>query len=147
MAQPITFDATHVKASRHAGGQPESAAYADAIHSACELLKLMDERGILDLLRGLVGGGDAVVNTVAKALDSPEVIRGLRNFLLLTSFFATIPPEILGSLVEAAVEGAKTEKSRKAPGLLTLGRRLLGADVRHALSVMLDLAENAGRAL
>src|SRR6478672_8560275 len=121
MAQPIAF---HLP-SHHTASNPERlrdapAEHAEALLSAYELLQLLHDRGVLNLLRGLVGGGDELVGVITAAIDTPESIRAIRNFLLLTKFFASIPPDVLNSLVETVTVGAKREKSHKAPGLLSL---------------------------
>jgi uncharacterized protein YjgD (DUF1641 family) len=148
MAQPIAF---HAPAKPSAGNMerlrnaPEE--HADALLSAHELLQLLHDRGVLNLLRGLVGGGDAVIGTITAAVDTPESIRGIRNFLLLTKFFASIPPDVLSSLVETVSAGAEREKAHKAPGLLHLLWRLRNEDSRHAAAVALDLLEGLGKGL
>ena len=76
----------------------------------------MHDRGVLDLLRGLVGAGDRLAGMLTAAADAPDSLRGIRNFILLTKFFASIPPEVLDSLVRTAAEGAEREKSHRAPG-------------------------------
>ena len=148
MAEPISLRLVpngtgHVEASL----PPPAREREDAVQSAYELLQLLHERGILNLLRGLVGAGDHLVDTVAEALDTPETVRAIRNFLLLTKFFGSIRPDVLNSLVQAATEGAKREKSHKAPGIFELLRRLRNEDSRHALALMLDLVESVGRGL
>src|SRR5204862_8139966 len=87
------------------------AEHADAILSGYELLQLLHDRGVLNLLRGLVGSGDAVIGAITTAVDTPESIRAIRNFLLLTKFFANIPPDVLNSLAETVSAGAEREKS------------------------------------
>jgi uncharacterized protein YjgD (DUF1641 family) len=148
MAQPIAFHApakpapANMERLRNA---PEE--HADALLSAYELLQLLHDRGVLNLLRGLVGGGDALIGTITAAVDTPESIRAIRNFLLLTKFFASIPPDVLSSLVETVSAGAEREKAHKAPGLLHLLWRLRNEDSRHAAAVALDLLEGLGRGL
>jgi hypothetical protein len=71
-----------------------------------------------------VGGGDQLIGTIAAAVDTPESIRAIRNFLLLMKFFANIPPDVLTSLADTVNAGAKREKAQKAPGLLRLLWRL-----------------------
>jgi uncharacterized protein YjgD (DUF1641 family) len=88
-----------------------------------------------------------VVETLVEAVDTPESIRGIRNFLLLTKFFSNIRPEILNSMVQAVTEGAKKEKAHKAPGFFELCRRLHSEDTRHALAVTLDLLGSVGKGL
>jgi uncharacterized protein YjgD (DUF1641 family) len=121
--------------------------HTDAIVSALELLQLLHDRGVLDLLRGLVGAGDQLVGMLTTAAGAPESLRGMRNFILLTKFFASIPPEVLESLVRTASEGAEREKANRAPGLLQLLRRAGSEDSRHAMAVTLDLLESVGKAL
>ena len=121
--------------------------HTDAIVSALELLQLLHDRGVLELLRGLVGAGDQLVGILTTAVDTPESLRAIRNFILLTKFFASIPPEVLNSLVHTATEGAEREKANKPPGMLQLLRRLNSEESRHAMAVTLDLLESVGKAL
>ena len=102
---------------------------------------------MLNLLRGLVGSGDELIGTITSAVDKPESIRAIRNFLLLTQFFASIPPDVLSSLVETVRAGAEREKSHKAPGLLSLFARLRNEDSRHAMAVAMDLLEGFGKGM
>jgi uncharacterized protein YjgD (DUF1641 family) len=110
-------------------------------------LQLLHDRGVLNLLRGLVGGGDELIGTITATVDTPESIGAMRNSLLLTKFFASIPPDVLTSLAETVSKGAKREKAHKAPGLLHLLWRLRNEDSRHAAAVALDLREGLGRGL
>jgi uncharacterized protein YjgD (DUF1641 family) len=148
MAEPIEFRAP----VRPAPGNEERlrnapTEHAEAILSAYDLLQLLHDRGVLNLLRGLVGSGDEVVGAVTAAADTPESIRAIRNFVLLTKFFANIPPDVLSSLADTVTNGAKREKAQKAPGLLKLLWRLRNEDSRHAVSIALDLLEGLGKGL
>jgi uncharacterized protein YjgD (DUF1641 family) len=148
MAQPIAFHAperpapTNLERLRNAPAE-----HAQALLSSYELLQLLHDRGVLNLLRGLVGGGDALIGTIAEAVDTPESIRAIRNFLLLTKFFAGIPPDVLSSLADTVSAGAEREKAQEAPGLLQLLWRLRNEDSRHAVSIALDLLEDLGKGL
>jgi uncharacterized protein YjgD (DUF1641 family) len=148
MAQPIAFHAPPKPAAVNLERLRNAPAeHAEALLSGYELLQLLHDRGVLNLLRGLVGGGDALIGTIAAAVDTPESIRAIRNFLLLTKFFATIPPDVLASLAETVSNGAKREKAHEAPGLLHLLWRLRNEDSRHAAAVILDLLEGLGQGL
>jgi hypothetical protein len=94
-----------------------------------------------------VGAGDQLAGMATAAIDSPDSVRAIRNFILLTKFFASVPPDVLDSLVHTAVEGAHREKSHRAPGMLQLLRRMNGENSRHAIAVTLDLLESAGKGL
>jgi uncharacterized protein YjgD (DUF1641 family) len=121
--------------------------HTDAIVSALELLQLLHDRGVLDLLRGLVGAGDQLAGILTAAAGAQESLRAMRNFILLTKFFASIPPDVLESLVRTATAGAEREKAHQAPGVLHLLRRANSENSRHAMAVALDLLESAGKAL
>jgi uncharacterized protein YjgD (DUF1641 family) len=148
MAHPIAFEAAPkpdpVRPERL---QNAPAEHAEALLSAYEVLQVLHDKGVLNLVRGLVGGGDALIGTVSAALDTPESIRGIRNFVLLSKFFANIPSDVLTSLAETVSNGAKREKAHKPPGLLHLFRRLRNGNTRHAAAVALDLLEGLGKAL
>lgn len=147
MAQPILFQppareddaAAHLLDSVHR--------HAGAIMSALELLQLLEDRGVLSLLRGMVGAGDRLMGAVTAAIDTPESAQGIRNFILLTKFFAGIPPDVLKSLVHAVEQGAQREKEHRAPTMWQLFQRLRGENSRHAIAVTLDLLESVGKGL
>jgi uncharacterized protein YjgD (DUF1641 family) len=148
MAQPIPFQVAPpngAAADRHLHDAPHQ--HADAIVSALELLQVLHDRGVLDLLRGMVGAGDKLVGTLTAAVDTPESLRAIRNFILLTKFFGSIHPDILNSLAQTAVQGANREKASRAPGMLHLLRRLRSENSRHAIAVALDLLEGVGKGL
>jgi uncharacterized protein YjgD (DUF1641 family) len=148
MAQPIAFQApakaTPTNSERLRNAPAE---HADALLSGYELLQVLHDRGVLNLLRGLVAGGDALVGTITAAVDTPESIRAIRNFILLTRFVAAIPPDVLSSLAETVNAGASREKAHRAPGLLHLLWRMRNEDSRHAVSIGLDLLEGLGKGL
>jgi uncharacterized protein YjgD (DUF1641 family) len=148
MAEPIVFPRPEKTARANLEQLRNAPAeHADALLSGYKLLQLLHDRGVLNLLRGLVGGGDSLINAIAAAADTPDAIRAIRNSLLLTKFFASIPPDVLHSLAETVDAGAKREKAAKAPGLLHLLWRLRNEDSRHAVSIGLDLLEGIGKGL
>jgi uncharacterized protein YjgD (DUF1641 family) len=147
MAQPIPLTLTPKGTDPTERLEDALHKHTDAIASALELLQLLHDRGVLDLLRGLVGAGDQLAGILTAAAGAPESLRGMRNFILLTKLFASIPPEVLDSLVRTATEGATREKGHRAPGIVQLLRRAGSEDSRHAIAVTLDLLENVGKAL
>jgi uncharacterized protein YjgD (DUF1641 family) len=147
MAQPIPLTLTPKGADPAERLEDALHQHTDAIVSALELLQLLHDRSVLDLLRGLVGAGDELTGILTAAAGTPEALRGMRNFILLTKFFASVPPDVLDSLVRTASEGAEREKAHRAPGVLQLLRRAASENSRHAIAVTLDLLESAGKAL
>jgi len=147
MAQPIEFQAPAAAPPNPERLQNAPAEHAEALLSAYELLQLLHDRGVLDLLRGLVGGGDELIGAFTAAVNTPEAIQGIRNFLLLTKFFASIPPDVLNSMADTVAAGARKEKARQAPGLFRLLWRLRNENCRYAASIAIDLLEGLGRGL
>jgi uncharacterized protein YjgD (DUF1641 family) len=145
MAEPIPLTLT--PSDRTGALEAALDKHSDAILSALQLLQLLHDRGVLELLRGLVGAGDQLAGMATAAVNAPDSVRAIKNFILLTKFFAGIPTEVLDSLVRTAAEGAAREKSHSAPGLLRLLGRMNSEDSRHAIAVTLDLLEGAGKSL
>src|SRR5437016_4649294 len=148
MAQPIAF----IQSARNGADSNDhfrdaAEKHADAIASGLEVLQLLHDRGVLNLLRGMLGAGDQLIDTLTAAVGTPEALRSIRNFILLTKFFGSIPPDVLNSLVETVMEGAEREKAHRAPGLLQLLRKVRSENSRHALAVALDLVEGLGKGL
>jgi uncharacterized protein YjgD (DUF1641 family) len=147
MAQPIPLTLTPKGVDPAERLEDALHKHSDAIVSALELLQLLHDRGVLDLLRGLVGAGDQLAGILTAAAGASDSLHGIRNFILLTKFFASIPPDVLNSLVSTAAAGAEREKEQRAPGMLHLMRRASSEDSRHAMAVALDLLESVGKAL
>ena len=149
MAQPIAFHGTARAAAMTNLEQLKNAPmdHAEAVLSGYEVLQLLHDRGVLNLVRGLLGAGGELVGTISAAMDTPESIRAIRNALLLTKFFANIPPNVLDSLLDAVKDGARWERTHKAPSMLRLIWRLRNKNSRHAASVALDVIEDLGKEL
>jgi uncharacterized protein YjgD (DUF1641 family) len=124
-----------------------AAAHADAILSGYEVLQLLQDRGVLELVRGGLGAGGEIVETVTSAVNTPDATRAIRNFILLTKFFGSIPPDVLNSLAHTVIEGSQKKKAEKPPSLWQLFRRLRHENTRYALGVILDLTESFGKGL
>ena len=81
MAQPISLEqptANH----RNTNGDLER---PDAALSTHELIQSLQDHGILDLLRGMVGASDQLVGKLTATAKTAEGTRALRNFILLTN--------------------------------------------------------------
>jgi uncharacterized protein YjgD (DUF1641 family) len=148
MAQPLSYVPAPARGeSAEERVHKATTAHADAIVDGYEVLQLLHDRGVLELMRGALGAGDAVVETVVGAVNTPDATRAIRNFILLTKFFGSIPSEVLNSMAQTVIEGSQKKKQQKAPSLWQLFRRLRQPNTRHALGVMLDLAESFGKGL
>ena len=141
MAQPLSYIPAPARDDSPEDRLRKGAAkHADAILNGFELLQLLHDRGVLDLMRGVLASSDEIVETLTSAVNTPQGTRAIRNFVLLTKFFGSLPPEVLDGL-------SQKKKTQKAPSLQRLFRRLGQENVRYALSAILDLAESAGKGL
>jgi hypothetical protein len=89
-----------------------------------------------------------LIDILAEAVDTPESVRAIRTFLLLTKFFGSIRPEVLSSLVQAATERSQSERSRTRPQ--DFSSFSAGCVMRTAgmlLALTLDLVESVGKGL
>lgn len=147
MAQPIAFQVAQKPPANLEHLAKAPAEHADALIAGYELLQLLHDKGVLSLLRGLVGAGDELAGIITKSIDSPNAIRAFRNFLLLTESFSAIRPEVLSGLVDAFQNAIESKQAKKAPGLLHLLWRLRSENSRRAAAVGLDLVEAVGNSL
>lgn len=140
MARPIPLDlpARDPRAELRAKLDQAPIEHAEAVLAGFEVLQALHDQGVLDLLRGALGAREKLLEIAVEAAQSSDAIRGIRNFILLTKFFASIPPEALAGL-------ANRDQASKPPGILELAGRLRREESRRAIAAMLDIIEALGR--
>lgn len=136
MAQPIPLTLPPRDPQHEVNVRLEAAPtkHADAIVAAYEVLQLMHDEGVLELMRGTLGGGDAVVRQAVAVASDAATIRATRNALLL-----------LKTLGE--IELKENGEEQKPPGLFKLLRRSFNSDFRRGLGACTDLLETFGKNL
>src|SRR5260370_35804317 len=72
--------------------------HVEALLKAYEVLQGLHDRGVLELLRGALGSSDKVLQILVDAANKPEVIRGIRNLMILDVITAILEPELLEGL-------------------------------------------------
>ena len=123
--------------------------HAEAVLAAYEVLQGLHDRGVLELLRGALGGGDKILEQVVAVASGPESIRATRNLLLLVTTLGEIEPSLLSDLTRAiprALVQAHVEQ-RKPPGLFKLMSTFWNKDFRRGLAAFNDLLVAFGRNL
>jgi len=121
--------------------------HAEAILAGLEVLQGLHDRGVLELLRGVLDGGNKVLEIVVEASKTPEAIRGIRNLLIVTKIVGAIDPESLRKFAEAvpdALAGA-AKAQEKEPGFWEVLRIVRSKNLRRGLVVMNNLLEVLGR--
>jgi hypothetical protein len=83
--------------------------HVEALLAAYEVLQGLQDRGVLELLRGALGSSDKVLQILVDAVNTPEAIFGIRNFMILIRIAGSLEPELLEALAQAVPEGLARE--------------------------------------
>src|SRR6202790_1076282 len=78
--------------------------HAAALLASLDVLQSLYDQGVLELLRGVLGGGNKILEIVVDASKSPEAIRGIRNLVIMTKILGAMDPELLKKFAEAVPE-------------------------------------------
>jgi len=151
MAQPIPLHPGPRDQSREINSCLEQAPldHAEAVLAAYEVLQGLHDRGVLELMRGTLGGSEKILEQIVAVASSAEAIRATRNLLLLGATLGEIEPALLSDLTRAiprALVQANSEQS-KPPGLFKLLSTFWNADFRRGLAAFNDLVMMFGRNL
>ncbi len=148
MAVPIRTVPSTAESAAEIQGRLETAriSHAKAVLSAYELLQQLHDAHVLDLLRGALDAGDAIITKLATASASPEAINSVRNLISMARILGSIDPEVLHKLAD---ELTSQPKERVAPpaGLWTALRIFASRDSRRALVGSAAFLQAFGRAL
>lgn len=148
MAIPIPYRKPEVDAHAELMRQLEAAPreHARALLVSWQLLQTAHDKGILDLVHGLMGGRDIVALEMGKAMKSGEIVNLVRNSIALGGLLASLDPERLERL-SGEVGKAWTEKpEEKPPSLWQLFKRATSEDGRRGLAFATRLLTGIGSA-
>jgi uncharacterized protein YjgD (DUF1641 family) len=123
--------------------------HAEAVLAGYEVLQGLHDNGVLELLRGILGGSDKVLDQAVAVAGGAEAIRASRNLLLLVQMLAEIDPILLGDLTRSipkALVQANAEENRP-PGLFKLLSTFFNRDFRRGLAAFNDLLVEFGKNL
>ena len=146
MAQPVPFrryipEDTKDDLTRKVEAAPTE--HAEAILSGYKLLQQLHDTGTLNLLRGMFGAGDAVVNHVVNIVSAPEMVNILRNGLSVGTLAANISPDAL----HTAIHGKPEERKSKPPSFWAIFKQMFTEEARLGLSVAMNLLILMGSAV
>jgi uncharacterized protein YjgD (DUF1641 family) len=113
--------------------------HAEAVLAGYELLQQLHEKGILELLTGLLTAGDTVVNHVVGIISSPQAVTATRLGLMMVN--------LLGSIDADKISTALAAGSKEPPSLLAIGKQATSKEARRAMAVGLGLLTAFGEAL
>lgn len=123
--------------------------HAEAVLAAYEVLQGMHDRGVLEVMRGALGGSEKILEQIVAVGSGTQAIRATRNLLLLVTTLGEIEPALLSDLTKAipkALIQANAEES-KPPGLFKLMSTFWNKDFRRGLAAFNDLLVAFGRNL
>lgn len=124
------------------------AEHAEAVLAGFEVLQGLHDHGVLELLRGVLGGGDKILEIVVEATKTPEAIRGIRNLLIMTKILGSMDPELVKKFAEAipdALEAAANAQEMEPPGFWEVLRIFRSRNLRRGLAVMNSVLGAYGR--
>ena len=151
MAQPIPLQLAPRDRQRELNVRLQQAPekHAEAVLAAYEVLQQMHDQGVLELMRGTLGGGEKILEQVVSVASGPEAIRASRNLLLLVKALGEIEPLLLSDITRAiprALVQANAEETRP-PGLFKLLGTFLNRDFRRGLAAGNDFLVALGKNL
>jgi uncharacterized protein YjgD (DUF1641 family) len=151
MAQPIPLHLAPRNPREELSSRLQQAPldHAEAVLAAYQVLQGLQDHGVLEMMRGALGGSEKILEQVVAVASGPASIRATRNLLLLVTMLGEIEPAVLSDLTRAiprALVQANTEES-KPPGLFNLISTFLNRDFRRGLAAFNDLLVAFGRNL
>ena len=113
--------------------------HAEAILAGYEVLQGLHDRGVLELLRGVLGGGDRILEIAVEAAKTPEAIHGIRNLIIMLKLAGSIDPDQLHAALDVG--------HKQAPSLWEIGKRARTDDARRGMETAVALLGIFGAAL
>ena len=150
MAEPITLKAPKPDVQQYLRARLDRAPaeHAEALLAGFEVLQCLYDKGVLDVIRGLLGSGDEVLGIAVQAANTPEAVRAMRSVVILARVLGAIDPVLLEKFARAvpdALEAVASGEQGKAPGLLDIARIFRSPNLRRGLAVVNNMLEAWGR--
>jgi uncharacterized protein YjgD (DUF1641 family) len=154
MAEPIRLERPGRDPRQELQARLEAAPleHAEALLDSIDLLEQLHRGGVFELLRGLLGASDQILERTVEAADSPHGIRALRNLLILGKWLSSINPELLQCVANAstATLGSEQKPVIEPPGLFSLLSQFRQPELRRSIALInrfLDVLGNELKAV
>ncbi len=120
--------------------------YAEALLDSYELLLQLHNHGVFDLLRGVLGAGDKLVESAAAAAKSEDSVRAIRNAIILGKVLGQINPDVLQCVATATSEtlGCYEKPVIEPPGLFSLLNQFRHQELRRSVALINRFLETLG---
>lgn len=121
----------------------------DSIEKSIQLLRRMDDRGILDFVTALVGQGDKVMGVVARGLNKPHNTAMLIHSVKLAEIVGELEIDKVQLLISRVNRGLVKAEEAASCGQMTSIFDLLKAfkdpDVNRAITALIGFLKGAGQ--
>lgn len=148
MARPITLELPPRDPREELRKRLDAAPldHAEALLESWELLQQLHEHRVLELLRGALGAGDKLVETVVEAAKSEDSVRAMRNAIILAKMLGSINPEVLQCFANATTEtlGCYQQPVVEPPGLFSLLNQFRHKELRRSMALINRFLETLG---
>ena|ERR1700723_2841799 len=121
-------------------------AHAAALLDLYELLQQLHDHHVFELLRGVLGASDKLLETAVDATKSDESIRAIRNVLILGKTLGAINPDVLQCVASAASQtlGCYDKPVIEPPGLFSLLSQFRHKELRRSIAFINRFLEKLG---
>jgi uncharacterized protein YjgD (DUF1641 family) len=121
--------------------------HAEALLMSYDILQGLHDNGLLQLAKGALGSSEKVLQILVDTANTPEVIRGIRNAMVLAKIADAIDPELLESLEQAVPEGLAEASKSKPLGLFQVLKKSISGDTWRVLIVGVHILAAVGKNL
>jgi uncharacterized protein YjgD (DUF1641 family) len=149
MAKPVRLELTPRDPREDLRSRLQSAPleHAEALLAGYEVLQGLYDCGALELLRGLLGSGEGVLQNAVEFAQTPGSLRVIRNIVVLVKTLSEFDPELLDGFTLALTEAMREAKERgkEPPGFFAILNHFRSKDLRRGLVMVNSLLEAWGR--
>ncbi|MBV9873701.1 MAG: hypothetical protein JO025_03140 [Verrucomicrobia bacterium] len=121
--------------------------HAEALLNVFAILEGLQDRGILEMAKGGLGSSEKVLKILVDFANKPEIIRGIRNLMILARIADSFEPKLLEDLEQGVQEGLAQAQKLKPIGLLQLLKKVLSQESRRVLILTTTILRAFGNSL
>jgi len=123
--------------------------HAEALLDSYEVLQQLHDRGVFEMLRGVLGASDKLVETAVESARSDEAVRALRNTIIFGKMMGSINPDLLQGIAVAVAEtlGSYKKPVIEPPGLFSLLSQFRHPELRRSIALINRFLESLGNQL
>jgi uncharacterized protein YjgD (DUF1641 family) len=125
--------------------------HKDALLEVLQIVQHMQDKGILAMLRGLFGQGEAVLDVLVKKMNHPETTNFIKNILLMAGTLGTIDVKQLEPVILKVNSGIamladkRDENEKEQTGYFDLIRSIKDPDVNRSITMLLTFLKGMGQ--